>query len=78
MKIYSKIGKSGNSLSCRISKALAVELDIHEGTEVVIESSDNGFTVVLAKPKTKASLPFTEKELVESLSPKKAYMDLLE
>lgn len=78
MKYQTKVSKSGNSLSCRISKALAEELGICDGTEVKIESVDNGFNVRLVNPKHRASLPYREDELIGGLSQKKAYVDLLE
>lgn len=78
MKYRTKVGRSGNSLSCRISKALAEELSISDGTEIDIESNDTGFSVSVVKPRVKHSLPYREDELVSGLSQKKAYVDLLE
>ncbi|MCU7800964.1 MAG: hypothetical protein KZQ70_12680 [gamma proteobacterium symbiont of Lucinoma myriamae] len=42
------------------------------------ESGENGFTVSLAQQHTMPSLPYREEVLVNGLSQKKAYTDLLE
>lgn len=78
MKYLTKVSKSGNSLSCRISKALADELKLSDGMEVSVESVEKGFNVRVVQPRIRPALPFRERDLVRQLTQKKAYADLLE
>lgn len=75
MKIHAKIQKWGNGLALRIGGSMREIPQFQEGTEVEVEVTEIGFTVIKAKRKN--HFPFKEKELLKELSPEKAHADLL-
>lgn len=76
MYVHSRIQKWGNGLALRISGALREVPHFHEGSEVDIEVTDNGFIVRKLETKLKkTSLPLSETDLLKGLSGN--YNDLL-
>ncbi|WP_131782779.1 AbrB/MazE/SpoVT family DNA-binding domain-containing protein [Legionella gresilensis] len=74
MKIHTKIQKWGNSLALRISGPMRKIPHFKEGTEVDVEITEKGFTVV----KTKGNnFPFKEIDLIKGLSAETGHADLL-
>ena len=76
MIIQSEIKKWGNSLGLRVTGVLKDIPNLHEGSQVEIEVNETGFTV---KPihNHKSKLPFTEKDLLDGLTPYSSHSDLL-
>lgn len=77
MKVHTKIQKWGNGLALRISGAMREIPHLKEGTEVDIEITKQGFTLIKSFSKGKNRLPFTEKDLLKEMSPEKAHADIL-
>ncbi len=74
--IETKIQKWGNGLGLRISGLLRDIPHFEQDTPVRVEISEDGFTVKKAQP-TFTSLPFSEEDLVASLTPHTAHSDLV-
>ncbi|STX28465.1 Growth regulator [Legionella beliardensis] len=75
MKIHTKIQKWGNSLALRISGPMREIPQFKEGTEVDVEITEKGFTVVKAKKRN--HFPFKEVDLIKGLSAETGHADLL-
>ena len=74
--VHTKIQKWGNGLALRVSGLMREVPKFKQGTEVVVEIVEDGFTV--KKVNTKPSLfPFTEAELLEDITPETAHADEL-
>jgi antitoxin MazE len=58
----STVSKWGNSLALRLPHALAEDLELVEGTEVVLKAADGKLVATLAKPK------FTLDELLSGVT----------
>lgn len=78
MHIHTKIQKWGNGLAIRISGAMREIPHLQNGTEVDVEVSENGLIIQKSERLPKIiKLPFTEKELIQSLKMEHDYTDLL-
>ena len=78
MRVQSEIKKWGNSLALRITGAMADVPQFRDGTKVVIEVNKDSLIIKRAtKPKRKLKLPYTEKELLEGMTPYTAHADEL-
>ena len=78
MRVQSEIKKWGNSLALRITGAMADVPQFSDGTKVVIEVNKDSLVIKRAtKPKRKLKLPYTEKELLEGMTPYTAHADEL-
>ncbi len=78
MRIESEIKKWGNSLALRISGVMAELPKFSDGTKVVIEVTEEGFSVKRTeKPKGKLKLPYSESALLSGMTPNKAHADEL-
>jgi antitoxin MazE len=75
MKIHTKIQKWGNSLALRISGSMRKIPHFKEGTEVDVEITEKGFTVV--KTTEGNYFPFKEVDLIKGLSAETGHADLL-
>ncbi|STX50975.1 Growth regulator [Legionella busanensis] len=75
MKIHTKIQKWGNSLALRISGPMRKIPQFKEGTEVDVEITKKGFTVVKATKRN--HFPFKEVDLIKGLSSETGHADLL-
>ncbi len=76
MKIQSEIKKWGNSLALRITGAMADVPQFSDGTKVVIDVNEDRLIIKRSsKPKKKFKLPYTEKELLEGMTPYTAHAD---
>lgn len=77
MKVHAKIQRWGNGLALRVGGVMRDIPHFQEGTEVEVEINERGFTVLKSEPQKVASLPFTESQLLEDLTPSLAHADLL-
>ena len=78
MRVQSEIKKWGNSLALRITGAMADVPQFSDGTKVIIEVNKDSLVIKRAtKPKRKLKLPYTEKELLEGMTPYTAHADEL-
>lgn len=76
-KFETTIQPWGNSLGLRITRAISDLSQLKKGSTVVVEVTDEGLFVRPKEPKKNKVLPFTENELVASLTPHKAHTDEL-
>ena len=75
MQTKAKINMWGNSLAIRITSAMANAAHLHKGSEVSIESNEEGINI---KPlHKKPFLKFTEAELLADLSVENSGSELL-
>lgn len=78
MKIQSEIKKWGNSLALRISGAMAELPQFEAGSKVSVEITPEGLLVKkVTKQRRKLRLPYSEKSLLEGMTPDKAHADEL-
>lgn len=78
MRVQSEIKKWGNSLALRITGAMAEVPDFSDGTKVVIDVNKDSLVIKRAsKKKRKLKLPYSEKELLEGMTPYTAHADEL-
>ena len=78
MRVQSEIKKWGNSLALRITGAMAEVPQFSDGTKVIIEVNEDSLVIKRAtKQKRKLKLPYTEKELLEGMTPYTAHADEL-
>ncbi|MTI14086.1 AbrB/MazE/SpoVT family DNA-binding domain-containing protein [Sansalvadorimonas verongulae] len=78
MKVQSEIKKWGNSLALRISGAMAELPQFEAGSKVSVDITPDGLLVKkVAKPRRKLKLPYSEKSLLEDMTPEKAHADEL-
>lgn len=75
--VHAKIQKWGNGLALRVGGLMREIPQLEEGADVDVEIFEDGFTVKKAKPKTKVKFPFTEKELLNGITPSTAHADEL-
>ncbi|GBU09535.1 hypothetical protein AwWohl_06730 [Gammaproteobacteria bacterium] len=75
MITHAKIQKWGNSLALRLAGPIKDIPNLTQGMLVDIEITEDGFTV--RKSQEKHTFPFTEAQLVQSLSPYAAHADEL-
>ncbi|STX50987.1 Growth regulator [Legionella busanensis] len=76
MKIHTKIQKWGNGLALRIGGPMREIPRLKAGTEVDVEITEEGFTVV--KSTKRKHFPFKEADLIKGLSAETAHADLLD
>ncbi len=67
----------GNSLGLRITKTMGQLAHLMKGTRVLVEVTDAGLLVRPKRRGKRTPLPYTEKELIEGLTPEKAHADEL-
>lgn len=77
MKTHARIQKWGNGLALRVAGAMRDIPHFQEGTEVDVEITENGFTVIKSIPKKKIIFPFSEAQLLKDMTPEKAHAHLL-
>ncbi|MDE0508016.1 MAG: transcriptional regulator [Gammaproteobacteria bacterium] len=78
MKVETEIKKWGNSLALRVTGLMAELPGLKEGAKVVVDVSADGFVVKpVLRPAKKIELPYSERELLEDLTPSKAHVDAL-
>jgi antitoxin MazE len=77
MKVSAKIQKWGNGLALRVSGVMRDIPDFQEGTEVVIDVNETGFSVVKSIRKETSIFPFSESQLVQGLNDGQMRADLL-
>ena len=79
MKVESEIKKWGNSLALRVTGIMAELPNFKDGTRVIVEVSEEGIMVkpVSTQIKERPFLPYTEKSLLQGLSPETAHGDAL-
>jgi len=76
MKVHARIQKWGNGLALRVGGAMRDIPHFQEGTEVDVEITEEGFTVIKSTP-SKNIFPFSESKLLEGLTNELAHADLL-
>lgn len=75
MQTQSKINMWGNSLAIRITSAMANAANLHKGSQVSIEATEDGINI---KPLIKKSnLKYSESELLADLNEENSNGDLL-
>lgn len=77
MKTHARIQKWGNGLALRVAGAMRDIPHFQEGTEVEVEITENGFTVIKSAPKKKIIFPFSEAQLLKGMTPETAHASLL-
>ena len=79
MKVESEIKKWGNSLALRVTGVMAELPNFKAGTRVIVEVSEEGIIVKPVTPQIneRPFLPYSEKSLLEGLSPETAHGDAL-
>jgi len=78
MRVESEIKKWGNSLALRITGVMADVPKFSDGTKVFIEVNKDSLVIKRAtEPNKKLKLPYTEKELLEGMTPYTAHADEL-
>ena len=77
MKTHTRIQKWGNGLALRVAGAMRDIPHFQEGTEVDVEITENGFTVIKSTPKKINIFPFSEAQLLKGITPDKAHSYLL-
>ena len=74
--IHSKVQKWGNSLGIRISGSLRELTNFEVDTDIIIQISEDGFTVKRSRP-VKPPEVFLEDDLLDDLSEYNAHTELL-
>ena len=69
MKTEASIQKWGNGLAIRVSGIMRDIPHFTEGTKVIVDVTEDGFTVKKVKPAPKKRLHFSEKELLKDMTP---------
>ncbi len=77
MRVHAKIQKWGNGLALRVSGVMRDMPHFQNGTEVDVEVTEHGFSVVKTSPPKKHLFPFTESQLLSGLNNHSAHADLL-
>ncbi|CBL46731.1 Cell growth regulatory protein MazE [gamma proteobacterium HdN1] len=78
MHIESEIKRWGNSLALRITGVMAEIPRFSDGTKVTVEVTEDALIIKRAsKLKRVLSLPFTERDLLNGITPSKAHADEL-
>jgi len=76
--VHAKIQKWGNGLALRVAGVMRDIPKFQLNTPVNVEVFKDGFTVKIARPQRKVwQLPYTEAELLNGLTVKKAHADEL-
>jgi antitoxin MazE len=68
VRIETNIQKWGNGLALRVSGIMRDIPHFAEGTKVVVDVTEDGFTVKKLEPQHKKKLQFSEKELLNGLT----------
>ena len=79
MKVETEIKKWGNSLALRVTGIMAELPNFKDGTRVIVEVSEEGIMVkpVPTEVKERPFLPYSEKSLLQGLSPETSHGDTL-
>ena len=79
MKVESEIKKWGNSLALRVTGIMAELPNFKDGTRVTVEISEEGIMVkpVPTQVNDRPFLPYSEKSLLEGLTPETSHGDAL-
>lgn len=75
MKTETNIQKWGNGLALRVSGIMRDIPHFTAGTPVVVEVTEEGFTVKKIKPQQRKKLHFSEKELLKDMTPYTVHAD---
>ena len=75
MKIETQIQKWGNGLALRVSGIMRDIPHFKEGTLVMVDVTEEGFTVKKIKKPSQGKKRFSEKELLKGLSAYTAHAD---
>lgn len=74
MLIHAKIQKWGNSLALRITGPIRSIPKFEAGMQVDVEVSEKGIRIKPSR-QSRLELPYTEAELLQGITPKKAHAD---
>lgn len=78
MRVESEIKKWGNSLALRVTGIMAELPKFKVGTKVIVDVTDEGFTVKPATPEEKGfCFPYSEQVLLADMTPEKVHADAL-
>ena len=77
MKIETQLKKWGNSLALRVTGVMAELPEFHDGSNVTVEVTEEGFTVRSAKEDPRYLLPYTEEEMLADMSLDNSHSDEL-
>jgi antitoxin MazE len=69
VKTETSIQKWGNGLALRVSGIMRDIPHFKEGTQVIVDVTEDGFTVKKVKPSPRKRLHFSEKELLKNMTP---------
>lgn len=75
MKTETSIQKWGNGLALRVSGIMRDVPHFTAGTRVIVDVTEDGFTVKKVKPQEGRKLHFTEKELLKEMTPYTVHAD---
>ena len=75
MQVTTKIQKLGNGLALRVSGVIREIPNFRENTPVIVEVTENGFSVTKLKQEPR-KLPFSEQQLLDDLNPHTGYVDI--
>ena len=77
MKVQAKIQKWGNSLAIRITGVIRDIPHFQEGTPIEIDITEDRLEIRKLQSAKRLSLPFSESELLEGMTPKTAHADII-
>ena len=77
MKVETSILKWGNGLALRVSGIMRDIPHLTEGSKVVVDVTEDGFTVKKIKKKHKKAFPFSESLLLSDIDEHKVHADEL-
>lgn len=75
MKTEASIQKWGNGLALRVSGIMRDIPHFTAGTQVIVDVTEDGFTVKKVKPSPEKRLHFSEKELLKDITPFSIHAD---
>jgi antitoxin MazE len=67
----------GNSLGIRITRPVSKMSRLGQGDKVIIEVTDDGLLVRAKTKKKRVKLPYSESQLLQGMTPRKAHADEL-
>lgn len=77
MKVQAKIQKWGNGLAIRISGVMRDIPHFKEGTYLDVLVFEDRLEIRKSQPKKRLKLPFSESELLDGMTPRKAHADII-
>ena len=75
MNVQAKIKKWGNSLALRLSGPMVSIPHFKENMDVDVNITEEGILIKPAINKSKKNLPFSEENLIDGLTPRRAHAD---